>query len=335
MKLVIKVLLFSIFSLLIGCSGSNSSVQPSYPDWYLNTSKSNASYYYAVGEGSNKEEAKINALSQISSEISVSVSSTFAVTKTTSNNKYNKTVQQNTKSSVKEINFTGVKIVKNAQIDGKILTYLKVDRNILFAAQKNNVDNQVQKIESLSNRVKNNGIIELLLKKNKIEKSIMQVMSKLNILKAINNSFDIENYQNNLLNIRNNIEEMKSDANILVKGSSNTEAFKDIIKQNLSSLGLNLVNNASSKNLVIVDVNVNAKNKKVKTSDPRLRGAKFADVKITLTTLNADNKIIAKNIIRVLNISKESYIDAVNKTQKFERKIKKQGILNILIKQNR
>ena len=77
---------------------------------------------------------------------------------------------------------------------------------------------------------------------------------------------------------------------------------------------------------------IKAKKKKVKTTNPRLRGASFADVKIILTSLNANNKILSKNIVNVVNISKEGYNAAKIKTQKFEKQIKKVGILNILSK---
>lgn len=341
MKQIIKYCLVLLLPLFFTACAGGALGQPSVaknnelPSWYLNTPASNNNFYHGVGSGSTKEEAKISALNNIASEISVSISSNMEISKKTTTSSYEKEVQSNTKSSVDKIKFTGVTIVENAQQNGKIYTYLKVNRAILFDAQKTKVDNDYNKLIGTWKNIQKNGVFSLVQNSDQLNKDIVQVSSKLPILKAINNSFDNTKYDERLLNIKNEAVALKSNASVFVNSKNNAKPYAAVVKQYISSLGLKIVNSSNVKNknnLLIIDVLVDAKSKPVKTSDPRLKGASFADVTITLKTLNSSKKILAQNIVKVLNISKEGYNHAANKTQKFERKIKQEGILNILLK---
>jgi hypothetical protein len=84
-------------------------------------------------------------------------------------------------------------------------------------------------------------------------------------------------------------------------------------------------------NLLKLHVSKTAKKENIKTTDPRLKGASFAKVVVTLDTKDYTNKTLANNRIEVINISKEGYRAAVLKTKKFEREIKRRGILKILL----
>ena len=327
------LVLASVAVVFAGCMGSS---KPTTPKWYLNATKSNSIYYYGVGEGHSKNEAKISALNQISSEISIGISSNIEITKTSQNNDYYKKVQQVTKASVAKIEFSGVEIIDNVQSGNKIYTKLKVNRSVLFDAQKTKVDKMYDDALSLYNHSVKNGIFELLKNDEVIKSKILKASASLSILKAINSNFNQSAYQSKLDKITNGSLSMKSKAGVYVSGADNP--FKEMIKQYVSSLNLTIISNKSAvskSRLLIIDVKVNSKSKKVKSNNPRLKGASFADVSITLNTLNSANKILANNTINVLNISKEGYKAASIKTQKFERKIKQNGILNILLKKTK
>lgn len=341
MKQIIKYCLVLLLPLFFTACAGGALGQPSVaknqelPSWYLNTPPSNNNFYHGVGSGATKEEAKINALNNIASVISVSISSNMEISKKTTTSSYEKEVESNTKASVDKIKFTGVSIIENAQQDGKIYTYLKVNRAVLFDAQKTKVDNDYNKLLGTWKNIQKEGVFSLIQNSDQLNKDIVEVSANLPILKAINNSFDNTKYDNTLLDIKNKATDLKSNALVYVNFKNDVKPYAEIVKQYISSIDLNIVETANVKNrnnLLIIDVSMVSKSKKVKTSDPRLRGASFADVTITLKTLNSNHKVLAQNLIKVLNISKEGYKDAVNKTQKFEREIKQQGILNILLK---
>ncbi len=342
MKLLKYSLSSLLFVVLVGCTGGSNSPSianantDKLPTWYLNTQQSDNQYYYGVGEGSSKSEAKINALNQIASEISISISSSMEINKELSADSYSKKIQKNTKASVDKIKFTNVKIIENAQANSKIYSYVKVNRNTLFNAQKDLVDSKVDKVNLMWADIKANGIFKLIMNNKKLNNTIGDIYATLPILKAINSKFDKSDYINKLSKIDKDAKNMFSTASVYITGNKGSEPFVTVVKQHISSLGLNIVTtkqNVNNNDLLVIYVEKNAKKKNVKTSDPRLRGASFADMTIILKTLNASNKILAQNSIKVINISKNSYKDATAKTQKFERIIKKNGILNTLIKQ--
>lgn len=343
---MMKIIKFSLGLLIpllfIGCAAGGMQ-QPapsdsgSVPKWYLNPPQSNSQFYYAAATGSTKDEAKLNALSQISAEISVSIESDFEKTVVSTNKEYSKTMKQNTKASVEKMKFTGLKVIENQYVDKEFYTYLKVDRSVLFNAQKKIFDQDYNKIVSLWKHANENGVFEIIKNQSKITNLTAKVMPKLPILKAINPSFDQNKYTNTLETIANETRSIKSKAMVYVK-SKNAKNYAEVLKKHISSSGLTLIENSNrvsnKKNLLIVEVSKDAKKKIVKSSNPRLKGAKFADVRVTLSTKNHAGKVIAKNIVKVLNISKESYKHAFLKTAKFEKEINKRGILNTLLEKN-
>lgn len=340
---ILKLTSVLVISLLfIGCAAGGlqqpaPSNNVSIPNWYLNPTPSNAQYYYGTSTGETKNEAKLNALAQISAEISVSIESDFEKSVISTNDTYNKTLKQNTKSSVEKMKFTGVKVIETQYINGEYYSYVKVNRDVLFNAQKKAFDQNYKKIVDLWNFAKNKGVFEVIKNQSKIIKLSNSVLPKLPILKAINPAFNQTAYSDKLKDILNETRDIKSKVNIYVS-NNNANTYADVLKKYISSEGINLVENpngvSNKKNLLIVKVTKDAKKKIVKSSNPRLKGAKFASVNVTLTTKDYKNKIIAKNIVKVLNISKASYNEAFVKTGKFERELQKRGILNTLLEKN-
>lgn len=332
----LKNILFVLIStLIVGCGGAQPTPSAeNLPKWFLNPTQSNPVFYYGVGEGSSKDAAKANALAQIGGKISVSVSSDLDMSMTINNNQVSESIKSQTKSSIEKIKFTGVDVIENAYQAGKYYTYVKVDRGVLFASQKRAMMVEYNKLNSLFNSAKLNNIFVLINKKSVIEKLVNSIMAKLPILKAINAEFTQNKYQSNLDDISQEVRDSIPNAMVHVT-HNNAPEFAEVVKNYISSYGMTLVDNpkyvSNKNNLLIVKVRKTDKPKNIKTSDPRLKGASFADVIVTLTTLSSSNKIIAQNRIQVLNISKDGYKAAAIKTPKFEREIKKQGILNILL----
>lgn len=326
---------------ILGCvqpTPSGSKSIGDLPSWYLNPMKSNSQYFYGVGDGSSKEAAKTKALSQIASQISVNVSSSMDISEKTNNGAYTEQTESNIKSSTENIKFTGVTIIENVFANGEFYTNLKVDRSVLFNAEKKVLDIEYDKVLSLWEHMSKTGIFEVLKNSDKLKATIGNIMSTptLPILKAIYPEFQPELYTQTLQGINNKLRDTKSTAMVFVTAKSNDAlAYKKVVQKYISSYGITLVDRpkeASNKNnLLIVEVNIEDKEKNVKTTDPRLKGATFADVSIILTTKDANNKIVAQNRVAVVNISKDGYKSAVIKTAKFEREIENKGIINILL----
>jgi len=345
--------MFKIFAIFItallsfsltGCGGSTpqpaSKSSADMPSWYLSEVPRDSINFYGVGEGSTKESAKSKALAQISGVISTTVESAMEMSASDSTeNGYSEESKSNIKSSTDSIKFTGITVIDTAYVNGQFYTFLKVDREVLFNALKSNLDNDYNKVLRLENQMQSKGTFEVLKNSTKVKKLVDNILSKptIEILKSVKPQFDSSEYRNKVVTIKNNLDNTKADAVVYLK-SRNTLAsyYKDILKKYISSYGLTIVNSVNKvsdkSNLLVIDVQANAQKKNVKTSDPRLKGASFADVTVVLTTKNYKGKIVAQNRVGVINISKDGLEAAYIKTKKFERKIKNEGILNILLK---
>jgi len=336
MNNIFKTLLLSLSAIFIlGCGGvSPKASSSSMPDWYLNKPMSNSLYYYGVGTASTKEGARGAALAQIGGEISTKVSHSLDMTVSEHNDDVTSDTKIATKTSIETMKFTGVTVNENAYVNGQFYSYVQVDRDELFASQKREFDTDYKKLTSFYASAKNRNVFSLIKNKEKIDTSVIKLTGKLSILKTIKSDFNQKKYSDVLANISNDTRDAASNAMVYVT-TSNATPFKAVIKQYISSYGMTLVNNPKSvknkKNLLKVKVSKTSKKKNVKTSDPRLKGASFADVVVTLTTKDYSGKVIAQNRVKVVNISKDGYKSASVKTQKFEREIKRRGIVNILL----
>jgi len=331
-----KTLLLSLSSIVIlGCGGvSPKTSSSSMPDWYLNKPMSNSLYYYGVGTASTKEGARAAALAQIGGEISTKVSHSLDMSVSEHNDALTSDTKIATKTSIETMKFTGVTVNENAYVNGEFYSYVQVDRDTLFADQKREFDEKYNKLTSFYSSAKSRNVFSLIKNKKKIETSLIELRGKLTILKTIKSDFNQAKYASVLTNISNDTRDAVADAMVYVT-TSNARPFKAVLKQYISSYGMTLVDSPKrvqhKKNLLKVNIRKTSKKKNVKTSDPRLRGASFADVVITLTTKDFRGKVIAQNRVQFVNISKDGYKAASVKTQKFEREIKRRGILNILL----
>ena len=336
MKNMVKIFLLSLSVVfLLGCGGASPKASSSsMPDWYLNKPLSNSLYYYGVGTASTKEGARAAALAQIGGEISTKVSHSLDMTVSEHNDDVTSDTKIATKTSIETMKFTGVTVNENAYVNGDFYSYVQVDRDELFASLKRDFDEKYKKLTSFYAAAKNRNVFSLIKNKEKIDSSLVDLRAKLTILKTIKPDFNQKKYSDVLANISNDTRDAASNAMVYVT-TSNAAPFKAVVKQYISSYGMTLVSSPKSvknkKNLLRVKVSKTAKKKNVRTSDPRLQGASFADVVITLTTKDYSGKVIAQNRVKVVNISKDGYKAAVVKTQKFEREIKRRGIVNILL----
>jgi hypothetical protein len=333
-KTVVSIVALTFAFFISGCGGSSGPSTSDLPKWYLNPPSSNPMYYYGVGEGASVDAAKANALAQVGGAISTSVSSKMQINTNVSNDVVNENIVSQTKSSIEKIKFTGVDVVKNSARGAKIYSQVRVDRSVLFASQKSQMDKSYNKMKSLFQSAKNGNILNLIKSTPELKKYANRVSTKLPILKAINPDFDKTKYENEILDILNTARDAKRKAMVYVTHQG-SKGYADVLKNYISSYGMTLVsspNSVSNKdNLLKLHVSKTAKQENVITTDPRLRGASFAKVVVTLDTKDHTNKTLANNRIEVMNISKDGYSQAVTKTAKFEREIKRRGVLKILL----
>jgi len=288
--------IFLLVFLFIGCSNPIQQTVPkkneSFPQWILNPSPSNALFYYASADGINTAEAKNNALKQISSEISITISSNTTSTKLATTTTYEKSIKDITNAVTKEINFTGVTVIEQAFKNGLFYSYVRVNREILFENQFKQMNMTYNTILSLEEKINSNNIFYVFKESQNLTEKIDTILEQLAILKSIKNSFD--------------------DVPYLLKIATIQEKNKN--------------------HLIIITLDKSVKPYENRYKSQKMQDVSFADVILKVVTYDNTRKIkLAQNTINVRNASREGYEAAVIKTLKLEREIKQKGILNALL----
>ena len=123
-----KYYIFPILLILIsaaGCVAPGKQIQPeqageksTYPQWYLSAPKDTPFYLYGVGEGETKESALKNALLNISSRLSLTISSDSNIYKEsyTDYREYTqKTVKEDIRAKTQSLTFSDYELLKSVQ----------------------------------------------------------------------------------------------------------------------------------------------------------------------------------------------------------------------------
>lgn len=342
-----KYLLFSALALILsGCASGVSSLAPSnnttnnqnngdFAQWILKPKNSNDHYFYAVGDGKNKDAAMKDALAKISAQISVTISSNTLASKKVTNDVYEKKMQSTTTAFTDNIKFSGVTSLDTTFVNGTFYNYIQVDRNILFQSIKKDFDLKIKQIKNLLVRIENNDPF-LVFKKGKfIEKSILESFASLSILDSINKNFDSKSDFNKLEKIKNDFFNKKASIKAYVETNS-AYGEKAILEKAISEFGIKVVptiKNIHDKNLLRIVIQKSANKVTNFSKSRKLQNIVYADVKLVISTYNSTKKTkLAQNVIEVRNGTRENYQASVAKTKKFEREIKEQGLLKILLK---
>jgi len=331
--------IFLLVFLFIGCSNPIQQTVPkkneSFPQWILNPSPSNALFYYASADGINTAEAKNNALKQISSEISITISSNTTSTKLATTTTYEKSIKDITNAVTKEINFTGVTVIEQAFKNGLFYSYVRVNREILFENQFKQMNMTYNTILSLEEKINSNNIFYVFKESQNLTEKIDTILEQLAILKSIKNSFDDVPYLLKIATIQENTKTIKSNAIVHIQ-TQNAKNEKVVFEKAFSAFGVKVTNNIAdvqNKNhLIIITLDKSVKPYENRYKSQKMQDVSFADVILKVVTYDNTRKIkLAQNTINVRNASREGYEAAVIKTLKLEREIKQKGILNALL----
>jgi len=335
-----KILSISLLAFLfIGC---NSSMQQtvtkkneSFPQWVLNPNSSNTLFYYASADGTNTTEAKNNALKQIASQISITLSSNTTTTKLTTTTTYKKNIKDTTNAVTHKINFTGVTIIDQAFVNGRFYSYVQVNKEILFQYLFKQMSITYNSILSLNKKINSNDIFYVFKESQNLDGKIETILEQLAILKSIKISFDDKVYLSKIAAIQENSKTKKSNAVVHIQ-TQNAEHEKVVFEKAFSAFGVKIANHiadvANKNNLIIISLDKKVQPYENRYKSQKMKDVFFADVHLKIVTYNSTKKtILAQNTINLRNASREGYEAAVVKTLKLEREIDQKGILNALL----
>lgn len=325
MNKIRNILLITIISaFILGCSASKEKTQNvTLPSWFVNPSAQDAQNLYGTSSAFTLEEAKKQALKNISSYLSLELNSSTNIQKSTSAGFYEKNITQNINSSTKKIQFTNSKIVQNKIIDSKFYVLVQVNKNKLFNENKNILENSDKNITNKINNSKNKSLLERIKTLSSLNQELKDSKDKAYILYAIDDSFDYKSYVSKYQNLLNEKDVLISKLIINVIDDSNNKSSKYFMNELI-----NFFNNNSYK---VSTNNVNVKSK----ISVQLNYSKYKDwfitKSITSIKIQANGKTISNNVIKAVGRSSSNQENAnVSASIRFKKELKKLSINKIL-----
>ena len=174
--------------LFFGCAKNPENI--TVPSWYFANHQNSSVYLKASGEGLSLEEAKNNALASISSSIIVNISGTIEKNTQSSGDFYQKNIKSDIKSELAKIKFTNVVIEKQEFNGEKFYVLVRINKQELFDSLKNELNILLIKMEkSFENGKKYIDLEKIAIMQNVVN-NIKDVITKVEILTALNNEFD-------------------------------------------------------------------------------------------------------------------------------------------------
>ena len=310
-------LFFLVLFILSSCSSPKQTIK--YPKWFYEGQGDTKLYYYGIGEGGTKQEAKLNALNDIASKISTEIKSSFTSTTSSFNETYSKSSSKNIIAKVKNIEFSSFKIVNSFKLsNNKYVVLLSIDR-IKNANIK--IDKISAKIKALQQKIKLNlnDIYKLKLG-NKIYKTIEDdIIPEIFVVKSLDNDKDITKYIDSMLEIKKEILSFGAGVSFNIIGKN--IAYNNVLKEEISDKGFSFKTSKKSVKIYL----------SVKESSLKVMGNNILKAVINIK-IKANNALIAQKIIKLAGKSRTSLKQAKEfAIIEFKNKLKKDNILKKLL----
>lgn len=332
-KLVGALAIVVSFS-LTGCLGQNVKPQQdafAVPDIALEAPRDNSQYYYAVGEGETAELAKNNALSQISSRISVSVSASITnehIVRTDNNqSQSSELTKSKVNATAKTIQFSGVSVEETENVDGLKQVLVKVDRNVLFQSYQRKLealDDKVKKEISIFNR---SAVFSQLKLSYDIQALIDQAREEITLLKAMRPSYDDKSSLDRYSDYEDSIRGVKQKAVFSITSDNNSQSLATLLKNYLSEENIKMGKKGAN---VKLHITTQATDKKFKTSNSKLANLKIVNRVSSLKVKDSKGVVLSNNIVKTKASSSASREDAIQQTKQYEKLISRDGVLSFI-----
>ena len=320
-KILYSLCISFLLIVLTACSSSKQNTQTTkLPSWYLNTPNNTIEKLYGTGEAFSLDEAKTNALSNMSQNLIVSVNSTINTKTKIDNNNYNKEITRDIKLQSKKISFTNYKVEKAIQSGVNYFVLVSVNKNELFYQKKKELDLLDNKIDSTINSNINNSKLQKIKILENLKPTINEAKDLAYIIYAINSGFNYQEYYKKYTDYLNKIDILKSDLRIKIVSNTNNTNYKEFLKELLTK-----------ENYIITDSNEDVLiklNNNIRYSTAR--GWQIVKATTTINTIS-NNKILSTNTISTIGRSSTSKKNALQSSANvFKKKVQKIGINKIL-----
>jgi hypothetical protein len=324
-----KLILIIIALIVVGCGSSKPPVvekkEVKIASWYISPPNNDNIYLYGVAEGTNMQKATQNALENLSSRLSVTISSQIEDT-TTSKREYSNYLKKSTtkvsKSETKELTLNNYKIQNSQKVAyNRYLVMVSIKKSEIIKSIKDkisqidiNIDTELKHIST--------DVISQIVKYTKVLNILNQNISKADILSRLDSSYDIGKYYQRVANISKEIAQLKNSISFYIEYDHNSESLIEIIKNELSKYEYNISDTKNSDSILL----------KVSTNLTQKRAYDFKIVEADMSIRVSSNSIsLGGSSIRFKSASTTSFYNATVKLKESLRKyIKENKIVSIV-----
>ena len=329
----IRLLLIGLGFSLVFLSGCGSqkrvvvSEKKEIPSWYEHPPKSSVNELYAVGSGRDKQSAITDALTQMISTLSVSVSSKFSaktVVREGSINSSSGVYTDESTSEVKNIRISNYELLESQSLGFKNYAVLvKSNKRKLFDSMKKEIEQNFEIIKQERKSVEHLNMIKHLSFYKKSKESLSLLPNTLLVMNELNSAFDGSSYLSKLQAI--NAEYTDLLATITFSINSNSEARNLIapITKGISAKKLKIANSGGKKHFNIM----------IKSNIQRASsyGFTLARSAITITIKDNTGAVIGSNKLNITGQSSQGYgVAKENVAIKLNALIEKNGIAEVI-----
>ena len=165
--------------LFISCTGAQKKLKSQdIPSWFLSSPAQDKNNLYGTSSAYSLEQAKKQALNNISSYLSIEIQSSTEIQKNSGNGYYNHNISQNISTNTKKLQFTNTKIIKDKIINSKYYVLVQVNKNKLFDENKNILLNSDKNINNKMKENKNSSLLERIKNISSLEKELKESLNK-------------------------------------------------------------------------------------------------------------------------------------------------------------
>jgi len=323
---ILVVLLGMSFS---GCGSSKRVVvaQKQLPSWYEHPPRSTLNELYAVGEGKSKREAIDNALAQLASTLSVSISSNFRAKTVVREGRVNSsdaTYVNQTQSEVKKIRITNYQLLNAAELGFKrVAVLIKADKKTLFRGLKNELDAEFALIQSAQKNIQKQNALKQLGFYNKALKELDDLQNRLSVMRVLQENFDANSYLTKYERLQEQRNAILRKISFSVNAVAQAKRFVRAVEAGLSREKFRIQKGANRDHFTVL---IGAKIKRAQAY-----GFNIARAEISFTTKESGGEIIATNLLHLDGQSSQGYEIALQDlVKKLDNKIEKEGLFKIL-----
>lgn len=328
-RLLIISLGFSLF-FLSGCGAQKRVViaeKKVAPSWYEHPPKSSSSELYAVGSGRDKQTAITNALTQMVSTLSVSVSSKFSaktVVREGSINSSNAVYSDESTSEVKNIRISHYELVESQSLGFKnYIVLVKSNKQKLFLSMKKEIEQKFEIIEKEKQSVEHLNMMKHLSFYKKSKESLSSLPNTLIVMSELNAAFDGSRYLSEAQAINAEYEDLLATITFSIESNSEAKNLMAPIAKGISAKKLKIANSSGKKHFNIM---IHSDIQRASSY-----GFTLARAAITITIKDSTGAVIGSNKLNITGQSSQGFsIAKENISLKLNALIEKEGIAKVI-----